>query len=318
MNETHPPQGKLDPESLAIRSRPPRAIRFKRGLMIAIAAVGAVSIVAVTWAALRPSIIRQMATPEEITQPSVRDAGEALAKAPASYGDVPKLGPPLPGDLGRPILEHQQAMASATGPVAGPADQTAAQRREQQLAQLKAARESGILVQGQQVSTTAELPVPGSPAQAPPSEEKLALDFSKDPNAQQRKADFLGAIDPKGDVNPHELVTPASRYTLSAGSIIAASLITGIRSDLAGLVTAQVTENAYDSATGRILLIPQGSRLVGSYDSVVAFGQSRALIAWQRIILPDGARCGSTTSLRPTPPATPALRTRSTSTRGNC
>src|SRR3546814_14221344 len=55
------------------------------------------------------------------------------------------------------------------------------------------------------------------------------------------------------------------------------------------LVTAQVTENVYDSVTGRTLLLPQGSRLIGSYDSVVAFGQSRALVVWQRIILPDGS-----------------------------
>jgi len=74
-----------------------------------------------------------------------------------------------------------------------------------------------------------------------------------------------------------------------AGSIISASLITGLNSDLPGLVTAQVTENAYDSVTGRTLLIPQGSRLIGNYDSVVAFGQKRALVVWQRIILPDGS-----------------------------
>jgi type IV secretion system protein VirB10 len=76
---------------------------------------------------------------------------------------------------------------------------------------------------------------------------------------------------------------------LQAGSVISASLITGLRSDLPGLVTAQVTENTYDSATGRILLIPQGARLIGNYDSVVAFGQKRALVVWQRIILPDGS-----------------------------
>jgi type IV secretory pathway VirB10-like protein len=72
-----------------------------------------------------------------------------------------------------------------------------------------------------------------------------------------------------------------------AGSIIAASLITGINSDLPGLVTAQVTENVYDTVTGGTLLIPQGSKLIGTYDSVVAFGQSRALVVWQRIVMPD-------------------------------
>jgi type IV secretory pathway VirB10-like protein len=71
--------------------------------------------------------------------------------------------------------------------------------------------------------------------------------------------------------------------------VISASLITGLRSDLPGLVTAQVTSQVFDSSTGRILLIPQGSRLIGSYDSVVAFGQKRALIVWQRIMLPDGS-----------------------------
>jgi type IV secretion system protein VirB10 len=109
-----------------------------------------------------------------------------------------------------------------------------------------------------------------------------------DPNAQGRKADFVSKLDPRGDVNPHTLMPLSSPYTLSAGSVIAASLITGLRSDLPGLVTAQVTENVYDSATGHILLIPQGARLVGAYDSVVAFGQSRALVVWQRIIFPDG------------------------------
>ena len=71
--------------------------------------------------------------------------------------------------------------------------------------------------------------------------------------------------------------------------LISASLITGLDSDLPGLVVAQVTQNIYDTVTGQTLLIPQGSRLIGTYDSVVAFGQSRALVVWQRIIMPDGS-----------------------------
>ncbi|MBB6425775.1 TrbI/VirB10 family protein [Sphingopyxis sp. JAI128] len=111
----------------------------------------------------------------------------------------------------------------------------------------------------------------------------------RDPGGQLRKDDRVGRANREGDVSPHRLTGAVSPYMLSAGSIIAASLITGLDSDLPGLVTAQVTENAYDSVTGRTLLIPQGSRLIGRYDSVVAFGQSRALVVWQRIILPDGA-----------------------------
>ncbi|TCM22973.1 TrbI/VirB10 family protein [Novosphingobium sp. ST904] len=87
----------------------------------------------------------------------------------------------------------------------------------------------------------------------------------------------------------HALTPAASANMLSAGSVIAGSLITGLRSDLPGLVIAQVTQQVFDSATGRTLLIPQGARLIGSYDSLVAFGQKRALIVWQRIVMPDGS-----------------------------
>ncbi|MBP0650831.1 TrbI/VirB10 family protein, partial [Mycobacterium tuberculosis] len=64
--------------------------------------------------------------------------------------------------------------------------------------------------------------------------------------------------------------------------------ITGIRSDLPGQITAQVTENIYDSPTGRILLIPQGTRVIGQYDNGVGFGQRRILLVWNRLIFPNG------------------------------
>jgi len=118
---------------------------------------------------------------------------------------------------------------------------------------------------------------------------KPTLDPDRDPNGQLRKNELVGRASRDDDTNPHTLAQPVSPWTLQAGSLIAASLITGLNSDLPGLVTAQVTENVYDSVTGRSLLIPQGSRLIGSYDSVVAYGQSRALVVWQRIILPDGS-----------------------------
>ncbi len=105
--------------------------------------------------------------------------------------------------------------------------------------------------------------------------------------SQQRKLDFVRSEG--GDTNPHALTGPASPWTLSAGTVIPASLMTGLNSDLPGMVVAQVTENVRDSATGRTILIPQGARLIGAYDSVVAFGQQRALLVWQRILLPDGS-----------------------------
>ncbi len=81
---------------------------------------------------------------------------------------------------------------------------------------------------------------------------------------------------------------PISPWEVKAGTIISAALITAINTDLPGQVIAQVTEPVYDHRTGRTVLIPQGSRLIGQYDSQVAYGQSRALIAWNRVIMPDG------------------------------
>jgi type IV secretion system protein VirB10 len=290
---------KLDPESLVLRASPGRVTRFRRGAVIAIAAAGSTAIVGAAWFALKPGALHLVASGDDRPQLGASAPPDALAGVPRSYGDVPQLGAPLPGDLGRPILEHQREMGAT--PMADPAAD-AAQRAAQEVeterqrlaAEQRSARQSGVMVQlasGAQAGTVA----PSAPVSAPATIRegaqpgRLALDPDRDPNNQQRKQDFIGQRDSADDINPHALTPAVSPYTLHAGSVISASLITGLNSDLPGLVTAQVTENTYDSVTGRILLIPQGSRLIGSYDSVVAFGQSRALVVWQRIILPDGS-----------------------------
>ena len=286
------PVPKVDPETLAIRTKPARAIRFRRGVIIAIAALGSVSLIAVAWIALKPQVFSTVADRQELSEPSNRPSIDALNGLPATYGDAPKLGPPLPGDLGRPILESQRRMATETGSGGDPSANQAAQERERQLAELKSARESGVLVQGRTASSPPAAPDASiAPAPAPTATPAPVPtpSLDSDPNAQGRKAQFVGTLDRSDDVNPHTLTAAPSPYVLSAGSVISASLITGLRSDLPGLVTAQVTARVFDSPTGRILLIPQGSRLIGSYDSVVAFGQKRALIVWQRIVLPDGS-----------------------------
>ncbi len=89
-------------------------------------------------------------------------------------------------------------------------------------------------------------------------------------------------------VNGGRLEEPAGRYVVLAGSTIAAALMRGLASDLPGQVVAQVTEDVFDSATGKARLIPQGTRLMGEYDARVSYGQSRALVVWTRMILPDG------------------------------
>jgi type IV secretion system protein VirB10 len=81
---------------------------------------------------------------------------------------------------------------------------------------------------------------------------------------------------------------PVSRYELKAGSIINGVMMGGINSDLPGTILGQISENVYDTATGGYILIPQGSRMIGTYDSHVVYGQNRVLVVWQRIIYPDG------------------------------
>ena len=74
-----------------------------------------------------------------------------------------------------------------------------------------------------------------------------------------------------------------------AGTIIPAALVTGINSDLPGEIIATVTQNVYDTVSGQYLLVPQGSRLLGQYDSQVTYGQRRVLLVWTRLLMPNGS-----------------------------
>ncbi|WP_395398210.1 TrbI/VirB10 family protein [Novosphingobium sp. BL-8A] len=286
------PPAKVDPESLALRSKPPRAIRFKREVIVGMTGTLALIVAGTAWYALG-SIKLHLAGNGDSEANAAKIPTDAINVLPDSYDKVPKLGPPLPGDLGRAIVEKQGATitpistalpgSGATRPQSAP-DRMAEERRS--------ARQSGLFfgsAKAAAMSATSESSALQAEKLANGADGKLAIDFNADPNAQQRKADFVSAKDTAGDVEPHALTSAASANMLSAGSVIAGSLITGLRSDLPGLVIAQVTEQVFDSATGRTLLIPQGARLIGSYDSLVAFGQKRALIVWQRIVMPDGS-----------------------------
>ncbi|MBB6470280.1 type IV secretion system protein VirB10 [Aminobacter lissarensis] len=110
-----------------------------------------------------------------------------------------------------------------------------------------------------------------------------------DPNGQRAKGDFFNADMRDLGYLPNKLVSQQSPYELKRGSVIPATLITGINSDLPGRITAQVSQSVYDSATGHRLLIPQGTKLFGRYDSKVSFGQSRVLVVWTDIVFPNGS-----------------------------
>jgi len=280
-------------EKLDLRAAPGRKlVRFKKGVVIGGAAIASAGILGVTMLALQTPSFRQGLPTGELYNTDKKPTPDGLAALPGDYSQIqpqtPELGPPLPGDLGRPILERQRQLGIAPG---GTELSAAEQRLAQQAIQ---AKESAVFfrienrLQRDAPAATAQ-PTQVAAATIAPDGDRLTLDPERDQNNQQRKLDFLNQQDTGGIYNPHALQTPASPHQVMAGSVISASLITGINSDLPGLVTAQVTENVYDTVTGSALLIPQGSRLIGTYDSVVAFGQSRALLVWQRIILPDGS-----------------------------
>ena len=285
---------KEDPETLVLRGSPRPAVRFRRGLIIGITGVVAAALVTVTWFALEPASFRLVADGDGAGDPLRKAAPEALANAPSSYGQVPRLGPPLPGDLGRPILEHQRSLAEPVPPAAeaappagpDPAQAAAEAERQRLAAAREAARSSGVIVQLQNggrpdAQGRLEQEGAGFVAGAAPAPPNRTATGDQPPRA--------GGIPEAGETSPHPLRAAPSPWTLSAGTIIPASLLTGLNSDLPGTVIAQVTENVRDSATGRTILVPQGARLIGSYDSQVAFGQRRALLVWQRIVFPDGA-----------------------------
>jgi type IV secretory pathway VirB10-like protein len=112
---------------------------------------------------------------------------------------------------------------------------------------------------------------------------------SSNQNMQDQKLAFLNGSSDAPTVTAHRLMPAASPYIIQAGTVIPAALITGIESDLPGQITAQVTENVYDSPSGQYLLIPQGARLIGNYNSEVAYAQTRVQLIWTRLIMPDGA-----------------------------
>ena len=251
-------------------SRPP-VTRLSRKVLLGLGIVAAAGIAAALFVALEPH--RQTAG-TELYNTSNRSTPEGLNSLPRDYTglpkNVPRLGPPLPGDLGPPI-----ANAGAPAPVM--ASNNGQQEEE-------AALKSRLFVTTnfQQVAAAA-VPATLRHRQRRQPPEPLRTQTPRDGNL----AFLNGAVD-RRTVSSDRVEAPASRYVLQAGAVIPAALITGIRSDLPGEVTAQVTEDVYDSPTGRILLIPQGARLVGQYDAQVSFGQSRVLLAWTRLIMPNG------------------------------
>jgi type IV secretion system protein VirB10 len=270
---------------MRLRGDPPRVTRLSRKALAGIGLVASIGL----GGALIYALQTRDAGPrnEELYSTTNRPTADGLAGLPRDYTG-PRLGPPLPGDLGRPILSAQDRGQPVVPPTIQPTVDAAEQRR---LAEQEAARTSRVFFQTEARALAAS-PAPGGAAtNTNLSGLGLPGQFNM-PTAQERAQDrqlaFLNAAADRRTVAPDRVMPPASPYVLQAGAVIPAALITGIRSDLPGQITAQVTENIYDSPTGRLLLVPQGTRIIGQYDNAVQFGQRRVLLVWNRLILPNG------------------------------
>ncbi|WP_035102128.1 TrbI/VirB10 family protein [Devosia sp. LC5] len=265
---------------MRLRADAPRVTRISRKVL---ASVGLVASLGIGGALIYALQTRDAGSGnEELYSVDNRATADGIAGLPRDYTG-PILGPALPGDLGRPILDAQNRGQPVVPPsIATPAVDPEEQRR---LAEQEAARNSRLFFQTEARTAAAT----GTAAGGMPDFSGLGLTGpAGTPTAQDRQSAFLNAAVDRRTVASDRVMAPASPYVLQAGAVISAALITGIRSDLPGQITAQVTEHIYDSPTGRILLVPQGTRIIGEYSNDVGFGQRRVLLVWNRLILPNG------------------------------
>lgn len=250
------PDGQGD--DLRLRAKPPKVLRLSRRNLGVLSALVMAAIAATVALAIRA---RPKPDDDNLKVVAAAAPPEALQALPRDYRG-PRLGPPLPGDLGRPIVAADAARAS--GAHAPQVERVAEQRQ----ANLELARRSGLFLgEGRATRSSTPLEAPAPLGALPMQGEATAV---------------------RDDAAPGRLRAPASPFVIQAGAVVPAALLTGVRSDLPGQVVAQITQPVYDTPTGAILLIPQGSRLLGEYDSRVGFGQRRLHLVWTRLVLPNG------------------------------
>lgn len=287
-----PQVGKVAPEAVELRAQPRPVTRLNRRTLALLTGGLSVAVLGAMIWSLQPHR-RGGGEQSELYNVDRVSKSEGLDQLPSDYSKlrkVPELGPPLPGDLGPAIVKSQP-------PVYGPGhDPEDALRKEAEAAAASsvffrsASQRTAAAPAGQGGATPSALVAglagfdplaagPASTAAQPP-----------DPTAVQNQQDQKEGFQKAGTVetrNSGNLQMPASPYQVMAGTVIAAALVTGIKSDLPGDVIATVTEPVYDTATGKFLLIPQGSRILGKYNSQVSYGQRRVQMVWSRVILPD-------------------------------
>ncbi len=284
---------KISPDDPRLHIDRPRSRTLRRGpVLVAILSVGAVVAIALVVALAGPSNDQAASKKDQSDQ-------DISTSNSVSLPDVIKEAP-VGSDVSVGASRGRGDPAFAQPPAAAnQRSETARQARQEDFMRARGASvfagvDDGPVIaqQGQPQgtrrgegsregdSTTAAGRAAGAPDPSRPP----------DPNLQERKNDFLA----RAGVSSAEYLDkgvslPRSPFEVKAGTVIPTVLISGINSDLPGQVVAQVRENVYDTVSGSYLLIPQGSRLLAAYDSMVAWGQERVLVCWNRLIRPDGS-----------------------------
>jgi len=301
-----PPAPKVSPEGVALRAAPRPVTRLNRRTLAVSATVLAVAVAGASMWALQSKGRRGAGDPTNLYNVDRIAKADDLDQLPADYSklppkpapapaaSVPQLGPPLPGDMGAAsAMTPLPSSAANPGPSAESIDR---QRQAEEIARSAvffrtsnstgkpdAASMGANTLPAANAAAGAFNPMGAGPASTPAQPN----DPTAIQNRQDQKEAFMARGGDAATSNTGTLQAPASPYTVMAGTIISAALVTGINSDLPGQIIAEVTQPVYDTATGHYLLIPQGSRLIGRYDSQVAFGQQRVLLVWLRLVLPD-------------------------------
>jgi len=297
---------KVAPDDVTLRAQPRPVTRLNRRMLAVLAGGLATAVLGGTIWSLQSTQRRGTSDQKELYNVDRVSRSEGLDQLPADYSKlpptlpaaVPQLGAPLPGDLGGPIHKAEQQAQGYGNPQTGP--NPAEVERLARLKQAEEAAASSVFFRssGQKVAASASVQaVPAATgatnaafdpmAAGPASTVARSADPTAVQNRQEQKEAFLNKAGSTETRNSGNLQMPASPYQVMAGTVIAAALVTGIKSDLPGDVIATVTEPIYDTATGKYMLIPQGSRLLGKYNSQVSYGQSRVQMVWNRVILPD-------------------------------
>lgn len=317
------PPTKDDPQEvvngLALHAEPPKGTRFNRKLIMVLAALASVVGLFAFLSALQPA---KKMTPQEIAEKNMikKDAPvttnpvtpDIIANAPDTYKKMQNFEneKKIKQGLNKQTMAGNQTISSQAGlqpgtnsvpsvnnispaALANYGSQAGMQVSDLQK-ELVEARKSPIKFPG-----IASQQQPAQPQQNQPNVgvgpyvpnfELPKLPGQEDQNMQDEKRDFLEKRD-KPNLNYYvkgPILSTLSRYELKAGNIIPGVMITGINSDLPGGIVGQVRENVYDTVTGKYLLIPQGTRVIGMYDSKVSFAQERVLVVWTRLIFPNG------------------------------